>query len=103
MFYRLKKTAAFLLAAAGLCGLIPAHAELPDLTGLWEDPGFDRAEFVILHDFDLWTDERLGEEPDGSYVITMTETGSAMRTDCMFPLPATSRKCWKTWGRAALR
>ncbi len=81
MFYRLKKAVAFLLAAAGLCGLIPAHAELPDLTGLWEDPGFDRAEFVILHDFDLWTDERLGEEPDGSYVITMTWSSGADTVD----------------------
>ncbi len=81
MSMRMKKLVSFMLILAGLCGLISAHAELPELTGLWEDPDFDRAEFVILHDFDMWSDERMGEEPAGNYVVTMTWSSGSDSVD----------------------
>ena len=85
MFTGMKKMVALLLVLAGLCGLISAHAELPDLTGLWEDPAFERVQFVILHDYDMWADERMGEEPVGNYVVTMSGSSGADAYDsyCM--------------------
>ena len=77
-----KKMAALLVAMVCLFALIPVHAELPDLTGFWEDPdAADRAEFVILHDYDMWTDERMGEEPAGNYVVTLTWASGADTVD----------------------
>jgi hypothetical protein len=65
-----------------LAGLLPMAAfaespETPDFTGSWSDPEFDRAQIVILRDFEAWSDDMLGETPGGNYIISMTWTNSA--------------------------
>ena len=76
----MKKIIAVVLALFLVTGLLPVLAEenaIPDYSGLWTDPAFDRAEIVILRDFEAWTTDLLGEKPSGQYVISMKWSNSA--------------------------
>ena len=78
----MKKWIALILSVLMLAGLLPMAAfaenpEAPDFTGSWSDPEFDRAQIVILRDFEAWSDDMLGETPSGNYIISMTWTNSA--------------------------
>jgi hypothetical protein len=78
----MKKWIALILSVLMLAGLLPMAAfaespETPDFTGSWSDPEFDRAQIVILRDFEAWSDDMLGETPGGNYIISMTWTNSA--------------------------
>ena len=35
---------------------------LPDLTGRWSDPAFDRANIEIMRDFEAWSGDLMGEK-----------------------------------------
>ena len=52
----------------------PAEEDAPeqDISGIWEDPAFDRMELVILPSEITWADERMGEESGvQKYVVLM--------------------------------
>ena len=78
----MKKIVSILLVVLMLAALMP-HAALaeeekaPDWTGLWADAQFDRASFMILNDNDGWSDDLMGTEPSGGYLIEMYWSNSA--------------------------
>ena len=78
----MKKMISVLLALMLLVGLLPTAVlaeadDTPDLAGMWIDPAFDRAEFIILHDYEGWAADLLDEKPNDGYFISMNWSNSA--------------------------
>ena len=77
----MKKLVSMMLAVLLACLLpLAGMAEktgLPDLTGRWSDPAFDRANIEIMRDFEAWSGDLMGEKASGQYIICMTWSNSA--------------------------
>ena len=81
----MKKLVSMMLAVLLACLLpLAGMAEktgLPDLTGRWSDPAFDRANIEIMRDFEAWSGDLMGEKASGQYIICITWSNSANSFD----------------------
>ena len=76
----MKKLVSMMLAVLLACLLpLAGMAEktgLPDLTGRWSDPAFDRANIEIMRDFEAWSGDLMGEEASGQRRENRTSGGA---------------------------